>query len=166
MKFGIKFYADAVTIDSDDSPSSIAVLDLARAITGVKDLSPSLVDLPRPYGMEKQVYIELTEEQARSSGIFDKYIYENAMFINAPKYWLKDFVHLVPVINKYKGTGEIMRVYWNWNLDKESVVKEWLNVGAPISWSMYTGFEQPKKSYTEMELLKFAISNSETNVIY
>jgi hypothetical protein len=137
MEFKAKFsssysFGDVVYINC---PKGLDALDEARKQLGVS-FSPELLTDSRIENNEiTHVTVNLTEEQARTTGRFAQ-TNEVVVSMKSYRHSLNKyvFVNAVPVRNP--GDDAIVEVYWLCTFDYEQLLHDWLEAGAPKEWKV------------------------------
>ena len=103
-----------------------------RQETGVTDLDLSRMDGVTGYLETQAVTIELDEQTARESGLFDK---TNTAVVTVPPKGLSGYIELIAKTTQAPGTGEITMAKLQPVVAKDAVLDDWIEAGFPTEWS-------------------------------
>jgi len=128
MEFTVKFASQEIKFVSQrgyavSMPTrkvGLRQLDEARAMLG-----SHITCVLAPQLLEDDVSVNLTEEQARASGLFDE---ANEVTVEVPKRALNKYVALT-----YQ---EGIAVRATYTIDKKQVLADWIAAGYPEQWSL------------------------------
>lgn len=130
MKFTVTFEAQNAAVRVNPRDIGLSGLDLIRRELGaprlpmerVRDQSYGTIDNPR---------IALSEEDARRAGHFEN---ANSVSVKVPDDSLVGYVRPHVVAQRDNVTGEIIHAWIEYRVDESSIVRDWLNAGAPLEW--------------------------------
>jgi hypothetical protein len=141
----MKLIATFVTSESSINPIDFGhgdigldLVDLARNISGLPKLDISLFDeFIKPFS--ETVEIELDEQEARRSGLFNK---NHTVFIEVPGEFLNKYTTISPMFYRDSKDGKITRVAFEYKIDKYAILVNWMSYGYPKTW----GFNNDQNS--------------------
>ncbi len=138
MEFMVKFVGKPrYAICRESRGVGLNFLDRVRRELGIPHLSPERV---AGYTGErwKDPRIVLTEEEAREAGCFEDTCEAK---VKVPDEYLNRYTYISYKVKKNDETGEVQKVTPYWELNKESLIKDWIDEGAPLEW----GFDEEKE---------------------
>lgn len=135
MKFVVEFKRREGTpgyaVYVDQAKLGLDMLDRAREETDVPLLAPDKVSGVVDAAVAWSKKIEITEEEARKSGLFRK---THEVVVQVPVESLNRYMGIVPRVHRDLGTGAVIKITWDWEFDSQKILADWASCGYPVEW--------------------------------
>jgi len=133
MEFTVKFTADNnnFVVHKQKARFGLAMLDRARVETDIPALETGrVVDGIADHFYLTCIEIVISEKIARKSKLFEL----DHRAVITTLYRLNGYVGVVPVIERNQETGEIIQVDWEYVVDTDAILEDWIAAGFPEKW--------------------------------
>jgi len=134
MKFKLVFESSGGGIVANHEAFEFGLrgVDRIRRELGV-ELPLDRIDNYVCYIGRSRVVVEIDEETARNSGLFQE---SAKITVDVPRYSLSRYVESVVESNKDSTTGEIKGARLVLTINKERLLEDWINAGYPEKWDI------------------------------
>ena len=131
MEFKVKFEAEMrnYAIEKDGREIGINWLDRAREELSVSELSPDLVHGWISH-LNTDPEIILTEKEARESERFNE---KSTVIVKVEESALNEFVRSYLNVIRDPKDGKVLKVIFEWRIDKEAIFEWWREKGFPLT---------------------------------